>query len=642
MAIPLAQLVGYFLLAFCLSAILTPLVIVFAKKTGLVAMPRKDRWHDTPTALYGGTAIFLAFVIPFVTASHVLVGENLYLLVGAIMFFMIGLLDDFLEFTPQSKFIAQLICVVLLVGSGLKINLPGYPVISICLSVFWLLGMANALNILDNMDGLSSGITMIASLSLAAYGVIFGNPNVVIPSVLLAGACLGFFMYNFKPAKIFMGDCGSLFLGFMLGALAIVSTHFQGPVTFGSDGYYAGLSNVVLMLAVPISVLIIPIFDTALVSFSRLQAGRSISQGGKDHTSHRLVLLGLSEERAVLTLMVAAAIVSVITLYMASHSMEGLLAVLSITVVVCIFFGVFLSYLNNDVYDEGANEGKSRSGIAGVMSMILNKRQILQVCVDLFLLTVGYYTAYLLKFDGEISPYNQALIEKTLPLVLGVKVCCLWAFGLYRGQWRFASLDDTFKIIKAVLTSSAIIVGILVFRYRFYGFSRIVFFLDAVMTFLLIGGIRFLLRMFNEYFVRQAEKGHSIPILIYGAGDGGDLFLRELRKRKNHDYMPVGFLDDDKAKHGQEIHGVKVLGSGKDLEKLVKRHGVRVVFVAILSSPGTLFETISERCSKIGVKCVQIRPLVVFEDLDSDAPAVHHQKGQVKVLSLKKTGQNAH
>ncbi len=633
MAVSTAQLVGYFLLAFCLSAVFTPIVIVFARKTGLVAMPRSDRWHSTPTALYGGAAIFLSFVIPFVTASHIHVGENIYLLAGACMFFLIGLLDDFLEFSPQSKFIAQLVCVVLLVGFGLKINLPGYPVISICLSVFWLLGMANAVNILDNMDGLSSGITMIASLSLATYGAMFGNPTVVLPSVLLAGACLGFFMYNFKPAKIFMGDCGSLFLGFMLGALAIISTHFQDPVALARDGYYAGLSNVVLMLAVPISVLIIPIFDTALVSFSRLQAGRSISQGGKDHTSHRLVLLGLSEERAVLTLMVIAAVVSLITLYMASHSMEGLLAVLSITVVVCIFFGVFLSYLNKDVY-EGDQERAHHSRIAGAMSIILNKRQILQVCIDLFLLTVGYYTAYLLKFDGEISPYNQGLIEKTLPLVLGVKVCCLWAFGLYRGQWRFASLDDTFKIIKAVLTSSAIIVGVLVFAYRFYGFSRIVFFLDAVMTFLLIGGIRFLLRMFNEYFVRQAEKSHSIPILIYGAGDGGDLFLRELRKRKNHDYMPVGFLDDDVAKHGQEIHGVKVLGSGRDLEKLVKRYGVRVVFVAILSSPGTLYEAISSRCGKLGVKCIQIRPLVVFDNVDSEASTPKH--ANVKVLSLKK------
>ncbi len=629
MATMVAELVGYFLLSFILSATFTPIAILFAQKTGLVAMPRQDRWHDQPTALYGGTAIFIAFIIPFIIASPVHENENLLLIAGGCLFFLIGLLDDFFEFTPQSKFLAQLVCAVLLVGFGLKINLPGYPVTSICLSLFWLIGMANAINILDNMDGLSSGITMVACFSLAGYGLMFGILKLILPSVLLAGACLGFFIYNFKPAKIFMGDCGSLFLGFMLGGLAIVSTHMHQANIPGGQDSLAGLSNIVLMMAVPISVLIIPIFDTAFVSLSRLQSGRAISQGGRDHTSHRLVLLGLSEERAVLTLMIAAAVVSAITLYMAAHSMGGLLAVLSITAVISIFFGVFLSYLNKDVYD--GNENKKRSRIAGAMAMILNKRQILQVCIDLFLLTVGYYSAYLLKFDGQISPFNQGLIEKTLPLVLGVKVCCLWFLGLYRGQWRFASLDDTFKIIKATLASSAIIVGVLVFVYRFQGFSRVVFFLDAIMTFLLIGGIRFLMRMFNEYFIRQAEKGHSIPILIYGAGDGGDLFLRELRKRRNHDYLPVGFIDDDIAKQGQEIHGVKVIGTGDDLEKIIKRHGVKIVFISILSSPFSLFEVIRDKCKKLGVKCIQMRPLVSFEKIDPKRTGT-----TVQVLSIKR------
>ncbi len=635
MSLTLAQVVGNFLLALVLGAIFTPAMIVLARKTGLVAMPRKDRWHRKPTALFGGAAIFLAFVIPFVINSPIQTNENLLFLVGGSLFFTLGLMDDFLEFSPQGKFLAQLVCVVLLVGFGLKINIPGYPVFSIFLSIFWLLGMTNAVNILDNMDGLSSGITMVACLSLATYGLMFSITKVVLPSVILAGACLGFFLYNFKPAKIFMGDCGSLFLGFMLGAISIISTmSTQTGVSHGRE-YYAGLSNLVLMLAVPVSVLIIPIFDTALVSFTRLQNGRSISQGGRDHTSHRLVLLGLSEERAVLTLMMSAAFISLLTLYMASHSMEGLLAVLSVTAIVCMFFGVFLSYLNQEVYEESKGEKRTHSRIAGAMAMILNKRQILQVCVDIFLLTVGYYSAYLLKFDGQISPFNQGLIEKTLPLVLGVKISFFWLYGLYRGQWRFASLDDTFKIIKAILSSSAVIVGVLVFVYRFEGFSRIVFFLDAVMTFMLIGGIRFLMRMFNEYFVRQAEKSHSIPILIYGAGDGGDLFLRELRKRRNHDYLPIGFIDDDKAKIGQEIHGVKVLGTGSDLTSLVKRHGVKVVFVSILSSPFSLFDSVRERCKELGIKCVQMRPLVPFEHMDQSRLDTSGNK-KARILTLKK------
>ncbi len=632
MATVAEDLVGYFLLSFFLSAVITPVIIFLAGKTGLVAMPRADRWHDRPTALYGGVAIFAAFLLPFLAANSIQANENLILVSGACLFFLIGLLDDFLEFSPQGKFLAQLVSAVLLVGFGLKINLPGHPVMAICLSLFWLIGMANAVNILDNMDGLSAGVTMVASLSLAAYGIMFSIPNVVMPAILLAGACLGFFIYNFKPAKIFMGDCGSLFMGFLLGALAIISTHSGHPGIAGAGESLAGLSNILLMLAVPVSVLIIPIFDTALVSFTRLQTGRSIAQGGRDHTSHRLVLLGLSEERAVLTLMGVAAFVSLIALYMAAHSMEGLLAVLSITAVISMFFGVFLAYLNKDIYETG-DVKREKSRIASVMATILNKKQILQVCIDIFLLTVSYYSAYLLKFDGQISPFNQGLIEKTLPLVLGVKVCCFWFFGLYRGQWRFASLDDTFKIIKAIFISSVLIIGVLLFAYRFQGYSRIVFFLDAIMTFMLVAGIRFLLRMFNEYFVRQAEKGHSVPILIYGAGDGGDLFLRELRKRKNHDYLPVGILDDDAAKLGQEIHGIKVIGAGNNLETLVKRYGIKIVFIAILSSPISLFESIKNRCKRLGIECVQIRPLVSFEEIGERKSKA--ERANVRVLSLK-------
>lgn len=603
------EYIQFFLTSFLLSAILTPAVIVIAKKFGLVAMPREDRWHNKPTALYGGIAIFLGFSVPF--GLLISPGSDLMLmLAGSVIFFFIGFFDDILRFTPQGKFIAQLMAVVLLVGLGLKIHIPGFPILSIGVTVFWLIAMVNALNILDNMDGLSSGITLVAGLSLAAYGYLFNLSQIIAPALLLSGASLGFWIYNFKPAKIFMGDCGSLFLGFVLGALVVVSTSSMDNANANGD-VLASFSNMILMLAVPVSVLIIPIFDTALVSFTRLQSGRSIAQGGRDHTSHRLVLLGLSEERAVLTLMLAATVVSAIVLYMARHSQDALLAIMSIAVVISIFFGVFLSYLNSDIYGDAQ---RPRSRIAHAVKIILNKRQILQVCIDILLLTVSYYSAYLLKFDGVLSPFNNDLIEQTLPLILGAKICCFWFFGLYRGQWRFASLDDIFKIIKSVLLSSAIIVGTLVFLYRFEGFSRVVFLLDAILTLILISGIRFIMRMFNEYFTRQSEKGHSIPILIFGAGDGGDLFLRELRKRRGHDYLPVGFIDDDPAKKGQEIHGVKVLGNRHDLNSIVKRYGIRTVFLAVLSSPTSLFDNISRSCRGIAVDIIQIRPLFSFTE----------------------------
>ena len=624
--------IKYFFLSFLLSSILTPIVIYFSRKASLVALPRPDRWHKSPTALYGGVALFFSFIIPFFLFNIAFSKQYILLLIGSTLFFLIGLLDDIFEFSPQEKFLAQLVSIVAIVGFGLKINLSNFPILSICLSVFWLIALTNAVNILDNMDGLSSGIAIVASISLAIYGYMFNINQLIIPSFLLAGSCLGFFLYNFKPAKIFMGDCGSLFLGFSLGALSILSTNYPSKISI-SNGLYGSISNIILMLTIPVAVLIIPIFDTAFVSFNRLKEGRSIAQGGRDHTSHRLVLLGLSEERAVLTLMLTSATISALTLYMAKNSMYGLLAVFSVTAIFSLFFGVFLSYLNKDIYvnlSRSADLNSQYSKISSVLESILNKKQILQVCVDLILLTIAYYSAYLLKFDGYIDEFNKELITKSLPLVLGVKLCCMWLFGLYRGQWRFASLDDTFKIIKAVFLSSFIIISILVFSNRFQGYSRVVFFLDAIITFLLIGGVRFLLRMFNEYFIRQAEKKHSIPILLFGAGDGGDLFLRELRKRKGHDYLPVGFIDDDKAKLGQEIHGVKVLGTRRDIEAIIKRYGVKIVFISILSEPSSAFEDLFKVCRKLGVKCIRMRPLVSFDRLEDGKDI------DTKVLTLKK------
>ncbi len=624
------EYIKFFLTAFFLSVILTPAVILVAQRFNLVALPREDRWHVRPTALYGGISIFLAFAVPFGLAMSPDTSLIL-LLAGSAAFFFIGLFDDILRFSPQGKFIAQLLTVVLLVGMGLKIHIPGYPILSIGLTIFWLVAMTNALNILDNMDGLSSGIALVAAVSLAAYGYFFNIEEIIVPALILAGSCLGFWIYNFKPAKIFMGDCGSLFLGFVLGGLVVVSTGPMGS-SDGAGDVFAGFSNMILMLAVPVAVLIIPIFDTALVSFTRIQSGRSIAQGGRDHTSHRLVLLGFSEEKAVLTLMLVAAVVSAVVIYLARHSQDALLAVMSIAAVISVFFGVFLSYLNRDIYGD---EKKTPSRIAHAVKIVLNKRQILQVCIDILLLTISYFSAYLLKFDGVLSPFNRTLIEQTLPLILVVKISCLWFFGLYRGQWRFASLDDIFKIIKSVLLSSAIIVGALVFLYRFEGFSRVVFLLDAILTLIFISGIRFIMRMFNEYFIRQGERHNSIPVLIFGAGDGGDLFLRELRKRKGHDFMPVGFIDDDPAKKGQEIHGVKVLGSRDDMKNIIRRHGIQKVFLAVLSSPPSLYEDVSRLCKGLETSVVQIRPLIPFQEekeagTDSDSrthlKVIHHKK----------------
>ena len=595
-----------FFSALFLSVILTPCIIFLANKLGLVAKPREDRWHRKPTALLGGIAIFFAFIIPFGLLGEKFQGV-LPLILGGCAMFILGLADDLWDMSPQNKFVAQLIVSAFAVAGGLQMAGLEQPLLAFAISLFWLVGITNAINILDNMDGLAAGITLVASVALWAFGLLYGNVHVGRAALLLAGASLGFWVYNFNPARIFMGDCGSLFLGFTLGSLSLLAASSIAP-SYASSGY-ALVTNVMLVILMPMAVMIIPLFDTALVTFTRVQHGRPFYQGGRDHTSHRLVLLGFSEKKTVLTLMAWAGLVSLLILYLAGRSAEGVVVVLGVVGVIALFFGAFLTQIDKQIYDDIAPPPNT-PGRESLLSVMLNKKQMLQAAVDTLLLILAHLTAYLLRYEGVIDQMNWSLIEKSLPLIIPVKLCCFWAFGLYRGQWRYVSINDFWQLLKGVGTGSLLSIGMLLYLYRFQGFSRVVFINDAVWTVIYIGGVRYLLRLFKEYFDIQEERRRTTPILIFGAGDGGDLFLRELRKNKSHDFIPVGFIDDDPAKKGQVIHGVKVLGNREDLPAIVKKNGIQKIFVAIMSGSEGSLKEIFDICREIPVECQQVCSLL--------------------------------
>ncbi len=610
-----------FVAALSLSAALTPLTIWLARTTGHVAYPRGDRWHTKPTALLGGVAIFCSFAI----CSWIFCGTDprlVTILAGGGATFILGLYDDLKELTPQSKFLGQLVIAAFSVGLGLQFPFTN-PVLAVMISLFWLVGITNALNILDNMDGLSSGIALVASLSLWFYGHIYGASSIQLPAIILAGAALGFWIYNFNPARIFMGDCGSMFLGYVLAGLSILGAK-EGEIAGISTG--AGISNFILLLSIPVAVLIIPIFDTVLVTFTRVQNGRSPFRGGKDHTSHRLVLMGYSETKTVLTLMGLAGSVSALVLYLARHSLHGLLIIVSILAVFALFAGAFLASCNRSIYPSRDRSDKRVK--TTLLLTLLNKKQILQAAADTVLITAAYLGAYLLKFDGVMDENNLALVEKSLPILLAVKLSSFWAFGLYRGQWRYASIWDLWQISKATIISSLTFCTILVFLYRFQGFSRTVMVLDGLLTMITIGGIRLFLRLLKEHFSIQAEKTRTTPILIVGAGDGGDLFLRELRKNPNHDYLPIGFLDDDPGKKGQIIHGIPVLGGRERLASLVKRHGIKAIFIAILTASDEELKDYITGAQRLGVPCYRVKPVL------KPLPAYESSAQKGKIIKL--------
>ena len=276
--------------AFLASAALTPLTIFVCNRYHIYKTPREDRWKHNAIPALGGVAIFASFAL--VCGAYLLFADAwkmiplLGSLAGASVMFGLGLVDDLYEIKPVVKLSWQIVA-SLIALSTITLVTPLPYMVAILVGLVWLVGITNAFNLLDNMDGLSSGVAIVSLVTLSGIGFLQGNTVVPTVALILAGSLGGFLLYNFHPAKIFMGDSGSLFMGFLLAALSTLGVH-------------QGITNVFLTMLVPITMLAIPIFDMTLVSISRFLRGISISQGGKDHVSHRLVTLGLSQVRAVI------------------------------------------------------------------------------------------------------------------------------------------------------------------------------------------------------------------------------------------------------------------------------------------------------------------------------------------------------
>jgi UDP-GlcNAc:undecaprenyl-phosphate/decaprenyl-phosphate GlcNAc-1-phosphate transferase len=274
------------MLALGLSLALTPAVRAFARYYGAVAQPRADRWHRSATAKFGGIAIFFSVLLAEL-AGPVPSPRALILFAAGAFLWLVGLIDDLLRLRAYQKLLAQFAVAGSLLALGLSLPWTPWHIVNAALTLLWLVGITNALNLLDNMDGLAAGVGALAAAFLAAQRLTDGAVVDALALGILAASLVGFLAYNRNPASIFMGDCGSLFIGFSLAAAAL-----RGPANEAPPEGLLAAATAILPLAVPI-------FDVTLVTVMRPLAGRSIFQGGCDHTSHRLVALGLCERRAV-------------------------------------------------------------------------------------------------------------------------------------------------------------------------------------------------------------------------------------------------------------------------------------------------------------------------------------------------------
>jgi UDP-GlcNAc:undecaprenyl-phosphate/decaprenyl-phosphate GlcNAc-1-phosphate transferase len=586
-------------ISFFSALLLTYAVRGAARRYGFVAKPKADRWHKKPTAMMGGVAIFLATVliyflfVPYTRESLVILGASSFL-------FLVGLLDDILNIKPYQKLVGQLIGATILIVFKLTLPWTGYEIIDIWITVLWVIGITNAINLLDNMDGLAAGISVIAAISLAVgFGTSQQTGELMFVTAFI-GALLGFLVFNFNPASIFMGDCGSMFVGFLLASSVLMNQ-------------VGGRSRGVLtILAVPALILFVPIFDTTFVTILRKLWGRKASQGGRDHTSHRLVALGLSERTAVLMLYGFAILAGAIALFVRELETSQSLALIALFTVGLTIVGVYLAKVK--VYKEQDEVIALQQNIGfGFLLNLSHKRRIFEVLMDALLITLSYYAAYALLFGAFENTSNWNLFIQTVPILIVIKLFAFLFAGVYRGIWRYTSVRDFVTFFKGVAIGSVLsVVGVLLF-YRFQNFSRAVFILDGLILFSAIAGSRMAFRLFRQ-LIPSPNSGDGRNVLIYGAGDGGEMVLRELKNNPEWECNPIGFVDDDPLKKGKVIHGLKVYGGNGSLESICRQNDVQEILLS--------FRNISpERLKEVRVICDEAnvslkRALMKIEPVD--------------------------
>lgn len=506
--------------------------------------------------------MFIAFagsVIIFGVANSSIQSWPWPILLASIIMFGLGIFDDIKPIAPPPKFIIQLIAAGIVIYFSDFIHFFPWPIANIVLTFLWLVGITNAINLLDNMDGLAGGVSMIAAGILSYYFWQEGSHSLLIVSLSLAGAIFGFLLFNFPPAKIFMGDSGSMLLGFTLAALAIVK-HRQA-------------SNVFATMGVPILIFLIPILDTSLVTITRLMRGQSPAQGGTDHTSHRLIAFGLSERQAVLFMYGIALLAGISSVVVEALDYDLSLVVIPILLISLLIFTAYLGRLK-----VVTSITPIRGSLGWLVQELTYKRRLFEIALDLAIIGSSYYLAFWTISGLGMTRESMRLFLRSWPLALATAYLSFYIFGVYRGVWRYVGIDDLLRYARGVLGGGVLTGGILLVIFP-HQYSPGIFVLYSVFLYLAVSASRLSFQALDRAYIRQ-RRGETSGVLLYGAEDAGELALRWILHNPGMGYRPVGFIDDDPLRWGRSIHGIDVLGGCDQLSNILTDRGVQGVIIS--------------------------------------------------------------
>lgn len=551
-----------FLLA-CVSTIgLLILLVHLLRRLNIIDQPRQDRWHRSPTPKFGGVGIFVATLLVFSVVYSMLPEQSepfpFTLLVGMGLIFLFGLVDDIKSLPPVGKLVTQIVAASVAVFFGYTTNFFSprlgetflAQILNSAVSLLWLVAITNAMNLLDNMDGLAGGISLIVCCFLGYFFWDSGDLLMILFCASLGGAILGFLFLNFPPAKIFMGDSGSQFLGYTLALLAIARL--------------PQASNVFAILGVPTFLFSLPLADTLFVTITRWLRGQSPFKGGRDHTSHRLIAFGLSE-RQTLWVLYSIAVVGGITAIVV-ETLNYTLSLVLLPIIIA-FLLIFTTYLGGvKITPQADNDQETR--LKKVLIKFFIGRNLLDVLVDSLLISFSLYVSVSLGMPFSLDRQVDFFVQ-SLPLAFISGYLAFYLTQVYRDLWRHLKVENIYRYVQAAALATVTfwIIRVL-FNRQFLTLTAVLIY--GAMLFLGLMLTRFSFQALDAISTRT-RMGKGQRILVYASEETLE-FLIPYLLRKSQDIPIIGLVSDQEMQIGKRMYDLEILGSVEQLQAVVEKY----------------------------------------------------------------------
>lgn len=588
----LGKLLPLFIIGLCVSLLLVPPVKTLLVRLGMVDKPSARRINKKPIPRGGGIAVFFAFHIAMAVWYFFMSGgiikpwasetQIVSWTAASILLFFVGIMDDAFGLKPLVKLSGQIAAALTVISSGVTLqsllifDMP--PLVATVLTLVWYIIIINAFNLIDGLDGLASGLALIGAIGLTICLSFRGNALSAVPLAILAGVCLGFLRYNFNPASVFLGDTGSMFLGFTLATIPLVA---------------GGKAAFIASVGVPLLVIGVPLFDTVLAIWRRtmralLPAAPGVEKKGisrvllpdMDHLHHRLLSSGLTQRKTALMLYAVSALMVITAVFVTvfDNRASGFLLM-----GLLILVAILASHLTRvELWDTGmailSTVNKSRFSRYLLPLYVLS--DILSLVIMWFLsenLAYQYHYGYALKYVKSVFPIYFTCIMGALALG-----------KCYRRVWVKSDAKDYIVLFFACFTGWVLADAVvMIFEMCDYpGFYRqmFIFLMLSVIPITLVRMVRVLVShgLASTETRRIKNEAGILKVLVYGAGEHFLVYetMTHGSLLAHRNWFIVGIVDDDPVLRGRVIRGFKVLGSIADIDEILDNNAVDAVCIS--------------------------------------------------------------